>query len=91
MTRNPNKALLVGLVMVEVVSAVYAWRDLGRRSDAQVRGPRNAWASVHLDQPWQLTRVLGHRSALTRARQQNLYQRLDDAPRVDRCPQADPL
>lgn len=34
---------MVGLVVVEVVAAVLAWRDLGRRSGDQVRGKKCAW------------------------------------------------
>jgi hypothetical protein len=31
------------LVALEVVAATLAWRDLARRSDAQVRGNKTAW------------------------------------------------
>jgi hypothetical protein len=43
MKHKPNKPLLVGLVAVETVSAVLAWRDLGRRSEDQVRGKKDVW------------------------------------------------
>lgn len=41
-----HKALLGGIVAAEVVSAALAWRDLGRRSDERVRGPRRLWPVV---------------------------------------------
>ncbi len=43
MKQKPSKPLLVGLVAVEVVSAVLAWRDLRRRSDDLVRGKKDVW------------------------------------------------
>jgi hypothetical protein len=43
MKQKPSKPILVGLVAVEVVSAVLAWRDLSRRSDDLVRGKKDAW------------------------------------------------
>jgi hypothetical protein len=43
MTYKPNKPLLIGLAAASVVSAGFAWRDLNRRSDAQVRGSRKLW------------------------------------------------
>jgi hypothetical protein len=43
MTQKSSKPLLVGLVAVEVVSAVFAWRDLSRRSDDLVRGKKDVW------------------------------------------------
>ena len=43
MKQKPTKPILVGLVAVETVSAVLAWRDLGRRPDDQVRGKKNLW------------------------------------------------
>jgi hypothetical protein len=44
MKHKPNKPLLVGLVAVETVSAVLAWRDLGRRSEDQVAARRTSGA-----------------------------------------------
>ena len=38
-----RKWLLAILVPIEVVLAVLAWRDLGRRTDEQVRGKKRAW------------------------------------------------
>ncbi|MDQ2797287.1 MAG: hypothetical protein M3Y06_09010 [Actinomycetota bacterium] len=45
MNRSVNlpKPLLVGLVVAELVSAAFAWRDLGRRSDNQIRGAKTGW------------------------------------------------
>jgi hypothetical protein len=43
MKHKSSKPLLVGLVAVEVVSAVLAWRDLSRRSDDLVRGKKDVW------------------------------------------------
>ena len=43
MRRRARKPVLVGLVAAQVVSAVLAWRDLGRRGDEQVRGNKNVW------------------------------------------------
>ena len=43
MKGNWKKLLLAGIVLVEVISAVLAWRDLGSRSDDQVRGNKKTW------------------------------------------------
>ncbi|MDQ2749937.1 MAG: hypothetical protein M3Y44_10530 [Actinomycetota bacterium] len=43
MKQKTKTPLLIGLVAIETVSAVLAWRDLGHRSDAQVRGRKNLW------------------------------------------------
>jgi hypothetical protein len=43
MKQKPNTPLLVGLVAVEAISAVLAWRDLGCRSEDQVRGRKDLW------------------------------------------------
>lgn len=40
---NLPKPLLVGLVAAELVSAVFAWRDLARRGDDQIRGAKTGW------------------------------------------------
>jgi hypothetical protein len=45
-TRKPPKAVLLAIVIVQVVSAALAWRDLARRSDDQVRGKKNVWRAV---------------------------------------------
>jgi hypothetical protein len=41
--RKPPKPVVLTVVVVEVVSAALAWRDLARRSDDQVRGKKNIW------------------------------------------------
>ncbi len=43
MRRKPPKPLVLTVVVVEVVSAALAWRDLARRSDDQVRGKKSIW------------------------------------------------
>jgi hypothetical protein len=45
MTRSINlpKPAVAALIAAEVVSVVLAWRDLGRRTDAQVRGRKAGW------------------------------------------------
>lgn len=40
---NVPKPLLVGLVATELVSAVFAWRDLARRNNDQIRGAKGGW------------------------------------------------
>jgi hypothetical protein len=40
---NLPKPLLVGLVATELVSAVFAWRDLAHRDDDQIRGAKTGW------------------------------------------------
>ena len=49
--RKPPKPVLMTVVLAEVVSAVLAWRDLRRRSDAQIRGPRKAWRFAMMINP----------------------------------------
>jgi hypothetical protein len=41
--RTPPKKVIVAVVAVEAVSAAFAFRDLGRRSDERVRGPKLLW------------------------------------------------
>ncbi len=43
MKGKPKKLLLGGLVLAQVISAVLAWRDLGSRSNDQVRGSKKTW------------------------------------------------
>jgi hypothetical protein len=53
MTRSiklPTPAL-VGVIAAEVLSAVLAWRDLGRRTDAQVRGRKAGWRTFIMLNP----------------------------------------
>jgi hypothetical protein len=44
--RKPAKEVVIALVAVEAVSAAFAFRDLARRSDDQVRGPKLLWRVV---------------------------------------------
>ena len=41
--RRPDPRVIAGVVAAEVVVAALAYRDLGRRTDAQVRGPKTLW------------------------------------------------
>lgn len=41
--RKPPRQVVISVVAVEVVAAVLAFRDLARRSDEQVRGPKRLW------------------------------------------------
>jgi len=43
MTPEQKKKLAAVLVPVQVVLAALAWRDLRRRPDDQVRGPKRFW------------------------------------------------
>jgi hypothetical protein len=44
--RKPPKQVVVAVVAVQAVSAAFAFRDLARRSDDQVRGPKLLWRIV---------------------------------------------
>lgn len=44
--RKPAKEVVIAVVAVEAVSAAFAFRDLARRSDDQVRGPKLLWRVV---------------------------------------------
>lgn len=46
-----NRRVLVPIAAAEVVSAVLAWRDLSRRSDANLRGPRRLWQGLIVANP----------------------------------------
>ena len=41
--RKPPKKVVVAVVAVEAVSAAFAYRDLVRRDQAEVRGPKLLW------------------------------------------------
>jgi hypothetical protein len=41
--RKPPKQVVVAVVAVQAVSAAFAFRDLARRDDEQVRGPKLLW------------------------------------------------
>ena len=40
------KPVIAGVVVAELISAVLAWRDLGHRTDGQVRGRKLLWRVV---------------------------------------------
>jgi hypothetical protein len=44
--RRPNPKVVVAVVAVEVAVAVLAYRDLARRPDELVRGPKRLWRVV---------------------------------------------
>jgi len=41
--RKPPREVVITVVAVEAVAAAFAFRDLARRSDEQVRGPKLLW------------------------------------------------
>ncbi|HEX3224046.1 MAG TPA: hypothetical protein VHR35_15905 [Nocardioides sp.] len=41
--QKPPKEVVVVVVAVQAVSAAFAFRDLARRTDEQVRGPKLLW------------------------------------------------
>ena len=43
MIRSRQRLLLAVIVPVQIVLAMLAWRDLGRRTDQQVRGKKKFW------------------------------------------------
>ena len=43
MTTKRKTQLAVMVVPIQIVLAVLAWRDLGRRTDDQGRGQKNFW------------------------------------------------
>jgi hypothetical protein len=51
MKAKPKKLLFGGLVAIEVVSAVLAWRDLSSRRDDQVRANKKVWRALMLLNP----------------------------------------
>jgi hypothetical protein len=44
--RPPKPALLAALVAVDLVAAIFAWRNLNRRSEDEVRGSKRFWRVV---------------------------------------------
>ena len=46
-----RRSLTVTLVVVEVASAVLAWRDLRHRADSEIRGSKRGWRIVILANP----------------------------------------
>ncbi len=43
MTIKQKRLLTAIIVLVQVISAVLAWRDLAQRTDDRVRGNKRAW------------------------------------------------
>jgi NO-binding membrane sensor protein with MHYT domain len=41
--RKPPREVVITVVAVEAVLAAFAFRDLARRTDEQVRGPKLLW------------------------------------------------
>jgi hypothetical protein len=41
--RKPPKEVVIAVVAVEAVSAAFAFRDLARRRDDELRGPKLLW------------------------------------------------
>jgi hypothetical protein len=41
-----GQAVLAAVVTAQTVSSALAWRDLSRRTDDQVRGPKNLWRVI---------------------------------------------
>ncbi len=41
--KKPSKPVTAVIIAAQVVSCALAWRDLARRTDAQVRGRKNLW------------------------------------------------
>jgi hypothetical protein len=51
MIRDNRKCLVMLLLPVQMVLAVLAWWDLGRRTDQQVRGKKRFWRVFVLMNP----------------------------------------
>jgi hypothetical protein len=49
--RPPKPALLAALVAVDLVAAIFAWRDLNHRSEDEVRGSKRLWRVVIVANP----------------------------------------
>jgi hypothetical protein len=49
---TPQKRRIIAVVVVlEIVSMIFAWRDLSARGDAEVRGTKRLWRLVMLANP----------------------------------------
>jgi hypothetical protein len=46
MTLKRKRLLAMIIVPIQGVLAAFAWRDLGRRRDDQVRGRKNVWRAI---------------------------------------------
>src|SRR3954454_2683491 len=49
--RKPPREVVITVVAVEAVAAAFAFRDLARRTDDQVRGPKLLWRGVNRVHP----------------------------------------
>jgi len=49
--RRPKPKVLAALVLVDLVLATVAWRDLSRRSEGEIRGTKRFWHVVILANP----------------------------------------
>jgi hypothetical protein len=43
MTRDQKRQVMMVVVPIQVFLAVLAWRDMARRTDAQIRGTKRLW------------------------------------------------
>jgi hypothetical protein len=44
--QKPPKEVVVAVVAVQAVSAAFAFRDLARRTDDEIRGPKLLWRII---------------------------------------------
>lgn len=51
MSRRVSPRVWAVVVATQVVSAILAWRDLGRRDDDQIRGRRRLWRVAMIANP----------------------------------------
>jgi hypothetical protein len=51
MTRDQKRLVVMVVVPIQVLLAVLAWRDMSRRTDAQVRGTKRRWRVIVLLNP----------------------------------------
>jgi hypothetical protein len=49
--KRPDKRVVVAVVVLQMVSAALAYRDLAKRRDDAVRGPRLLWRVVMAANP----------------------------------------
>jgi hypothetical protein len=50
-TRDQKKLVAMVVVPIQVVLAALAWRDMSRRGDAGIRGPKRMWRVIVLLNP----------------------------------------
>jgi hypothetical protein len=49
--RTRRRQVLAVIVVIEVISAVFAWRDVSRRSADSIRGSKRFWRVTFLMNP----------------------------------------